>query len=205
MTQNMLLALDRGEFGNKSWTNLLLHHFAEYYFKALRAYENQAPELPAVWHFAFESAKMQEISPIQKMLLGVNAHINFDLVLTLNDLLRDTWKTMPETGRLGYYQDYCHVNRIISQTIDAVQDQILEPAQPSMRIIDDLMGRTDEWLLSKLITHWRDKVWQHARLLLSADTPADANNIVQAVETRAIERARVLAGEGWPLKFGDIL
>ncbi|TNE50957.1 MAG: hypothetical protein EP344_16875 [Bacteroidetes bacterium] len=205
MTHNMLTALDRGAFSNAGWTDLLLHHFAEYYFRALAAYEQQTPGLPVVWRFAFDAANQDGIAPIQKLLLGVNAHINFDLVLTLHDLLRTDWPGLPDNRRMSYYSDYCFVNQIIGETIDTVQDQILEPIQPSMQLVDDLMGRVDEWLISRLITHWRDKVWQNAEALLEAGNGNARDRVVAAVENRALRRAEALSGKNWPLSISDIL
>lgn len=205
MTHNMLQALERREFTNSDWTSSLLDRFAGYYFAALEAYESQAPRLPAVWRFAFDAAGSDNMAPIQKLLLGVNAHINYDLVLTLRDLLEKEWPSLPEIERLHYYNDYCYVNRIISATIDTVQDKILEPAQPSMRLVDDLMGNVDEWLVGRLITHWRDKVWGYSRMLLAAQTDAAKHEIVDAVEKRALQRAEAIAGRRWPLSIKDIL
>ena len=43
MTENMLGALEAGAFKNTDWTDRLLHHFADYYFRALEIYNSQAP------------------------------------------------------------------------------------------------------------------------------------------------------------------
>lgn len=206
MTENMLQALERGEFQNKSWTDHLLHHFAGYYFQALDIYEKQAPGLPAVWRYAFDAANQTNQAPIQKLLLGINAHINYDLVLTLHDLLREE-RSIPlnQFEKSPFYADYCYVNEIIGRTIDSVQDQILEPAQPSMRLVDDLMGRVDEWLLGHLITHWRDQVWKNTKLLLAASPGTEKDQVVQAVETRALERAEAIMGKNWPLGIRKIV
>ncbi|MCB0531477.1 MAG: hypothetical protein H6574_12415 [Lewinellaceae bacterium] len=204
MTENMLGALEAGAFKNTDWTDRLLHHFADYYFRALEIYNSQAPGLPAVWRYAFDAANEGENAPIQKLLLGVNAHINYDLVLTLHDLLHAEWAGCPEPQRQQYFGDYCYVNEIIGQTVDQVQDEILEPAQPSMRLVDDWMGRMDEWLLSRLITHWRDKVWENTVALLAAP-PTEKERIVQSIEARALQRAEAIAGKNWPLGIGKIL
>lgn len=205
MTHNMLVALERGEFKNAVWTERLLHHFADYYFAALEQYEAKTSGLPAVWRLAFEAAEQPHVAALQKLLLGVNAHINYDLVLTLRDLLQAEWPVLTEEGQRRYYDDYCHVNAIIRGTIDVVQDDVLEPAQPAMRLVDDLMGRTDEWLLGRLITHWRDKVWRNAGQVLVADADNTSGDIVRRVEVRTLERAAAIMGKGWPLTMHKLL
>lgn len=76
--------------------------------------------------------------PVQNLQLGVNVHINYDLVLTLDDLLRPEWPDMSEEQRATRFGDYCHVNDIIGRTINDVQDQVLEPAMSAMDIVDKL-------------------------------------------------------------------
>ena len=49
MTGNMLSSIERGEFHDNDWVRELLHHFAEYYFRALDAYERGDPGGPAGW------------------------------------------------------------------------------------------------------------------------------------------------------------
>jgi hypothetical protein len=66
------------------------------------------------------------------LLLGVNAHINYDLVLTLVDLLEPEWKQLSAEQCQQRHSDYCHVNEIISLTIDIVQDDVLERSIPTI-------------------------------------------------------------------------
>ena len=50
---------------------------------ALHAYENHSSDAPEVWQLAHSAAIDPHITALQKLLLGVNAHINYDLVLTV--------------------------------------------------------------------------------------------------------------------------
>lgn len=167
MTANMLSALDKGEFRDPEWVRKLLVRFSDYYFDALDHYENGGT--PPVWQRVHERTCRQERHRIQYMLFGINAHINYDLVLTLYDQLHAEWSGLSGLERSGRLADHRTVNRIIFQSIDAVQDEIIEPGEPIMAAIDVLFGRVDEFLLSRLITHWREEVWEHAVRLL--ETP----------------------------------
>lgn len=51
-----------------------------------------------------------------------------------------------------------------------------------MDLIDRLLGRVDEGMLSRLITHWRQGVWDMALRLLAAPDAAAAEKIRQEVE-----------------------
>lgn len=169
MTLNMLKAIDQGEFSDPAWVENLLNHFAGYYFNALEAYEKSEPDTPEAWRVAFEAARQSDLSAIQHLLLGVNAHINYDLVLAEVDLLDGEWARLPGYLRQQRLSDHNYVNQVIGRTIDSVQDSILERRESWLDLVDRLFGRADEWLISRLISAWRDDVWQEALLFL--ETP----------------------------------
>lgn len=194
MTANMLQAIDRREFNDPAWVNHLLHHFADYYFFALDAYERDVISAPQVWQVAFGAAKGERLLPVQNLLLGVNAHINYDLVLTLDELLQPEWQQLDEARRRARFADHCRVNDIIGATIDAVQDQVLEPAMPVLQVVDVLLGRLDERMISRLITRWRGNVWQHAVRLVEAANTSQRTALTRRVEIEALQMAKWI---GW--------
>jgi hypothetical protein len=192
MTGNVLSAIERDEFYDSAWVNQLLHLFADYYFHALRAYEQNSLTTPSVWQLAHQATSDPKVSALQKILLGINAHINYDLVLTLDDLLRSEWRDISEAQRTQRYQDHCHINEIIGQTIDEVQDQILEPAMPFMVKVDQLLGPIDEFIISHLITHWREIVWLNATDLLSTNEPAKKKSRIKQIEKETLEIGKLI-------------
>src|SRR4030065_45099 len=80
MTRNMLSAISQHEFNDAAWVDQLLHRFAEYYFVALEAYEQDPAAAPSVWRLAHNTTQDPSALALQNLLLGVNAHINYDLV-----------------------------------------------------------------------------------------------------------------------------
>lgn len=186
MTANMLAAIARREFADPAWVEQLLHRFADYYFVALEAHEQAPATAPVVWQLAFAATRQPQTTALQLLLLGVNAHINYDLVLTLEDLLQPDWAGLSPDQREARYADHSQVNAIIGQTIDAVQDQILEPAMPGLDWLDQVLGPVDELVISRVITHWREGVWRHAGRLLEAASPGQRAELVSAVEHDAV-------------------
>ncbi len=162
MTRNMLTALDSAGFHDPAWVRDLLERFADYYFRALELAERGDPATPAAWRLVFEAAAAGRGHVLQHLLLGVNAHINYDLVLCLDDVLAAEWPALSPAARQARYEDHCHVNDVIIRTIDAVQDQVVERYAPMMEVVDAAFGPLDEWLIGRTIAHWRDDVWQHA-------------------------------------------
>jgi hypothetical protein len=185
MTHNMLAAIEQHEFIDPAWVDHLLQRFADYYFVALEAYEQDPAAAPLAWQLAFNSARDPKALALQNLLLGVNAHINYDLVLALVDLLESEWDSLSDDQRAKRFADHQHVNEVIAQTVDAVQDQILEPSMPVMELIDRLLGKYDEIIISRLLSQWREAVWEDAVHLLEAHQQDERFALIRHVEKKA--------------------
>jgi Family of unknown function (DUF5995) len=192
MTRNIISAIDNLEFRDSAWVNRLMDRFAGYYFAALEQYEKEPSSAPAVWHSAHDVSLAPHTLALQKLLAGINAHINYDLVLSLVDMLEPEWGGLGDDQRATRYQDHCHVNAVIGRTIDAVQDQILDPVMPSMVLIDELLGPVDEALVSHLIMHWRETVWRDAMQLLEQSEPGERERLIRKIERSALEIASLI-------------
>lgn len=192
MSANMAVAIQEGRFAHSSWVATLMLRFADYYFDALEHYDQNPVQAPAVWRQVHDVARLPDMHVLQNLLLGVNAHINYDLPLALYDCLHGEWAGLDETTKRSRQNDHETVNQIIGDTIDAVQDTVVEPLSPTMALVDRLMGRMDEWLLSQLITAWRHDVWNVALQLLSASDESRRQTIRQEQELRVMERAERL-------------
>ena len=196
MTENMLIALEENKFQDRQWVNRLLHRFADYYFEALTCYDC-GEETPAVWKAVHKAAATKKLHVIQHLLLGVNSHINYDLVLTLYDMLAPEWADLSEEMREKRHQDHCLVNFIIGDTIDKVQDEVVEKYSPAMDVIDKIMGRFDEILLLKLITKWRDLVWEHTQKLLEIQNEENRERYILDLEKEVLKKADWLDTQFW--------
>jgi Family of unknown function (DUF5995) len=201
MTRSMLAAIEAGEFHDTGWVYALLNHFAEYYFHALEAYDHERATAPIVWTRVHEAAQDLDTLILQNLILGVNAHINYDLVLTLVDMLQTEWPSLDPQKRQMRYADHCHVNKIIGHTVDAVQDQVVETLDPKMDLVDKLFGPLDEWVISELIARWRDEVWDHAVAMLDNQDPQERERLRRMIETLTQERASAILLKG---DLGDL-
>jgi hypothetical protein len=187
MTRNMLDAIEAGRFHDGEWVSRLLERFADYYFAALDRFEQDDPRTPPMWELAFNATRDENVMTLQHLLLGVNAHINHDLVFSLYDLLQIEWVEATPEQRAQRHADHELVNRIIGETVDAVQDQVVEQYSPWVEFFDKMLGPADEWLTSHLISHWREEVWETAVRYLDAATPEDRAALRQHVEQHAMQ------------------
>lgn len=198
MTHNVLTAIQHEEFSDSAWVNRLLERFANYYFVALEDYEQSPASAPAVWQLAHGAAHDPDCSVFQILLLGINAHINYDLVLALVDLLRPEWANLTEEQRATRYADHCHVNNVIGRTVDAVQNQLIDPVMPILNLFDHLLGPIDEIMVSHLIAHWRETVWHNANRLLATDQGSEQAQMIEQFEKETLKTGGIIYLKGIP-------
>jgi len=192
MTSSVLAAIEMGEFHDPGWVEGVLHRFVDYYFVALEAYERDPAAAPPVWRLTHDRARAPRSLAIENLMLGVNAHINYDLVLTLVELLRPEWAGLSDEERAARYRDHCYINNILARTVDAVQDEVLEPAMPVMDLVDKLLGPVDEFLISRLIAQWREKVWRNTVRLLETADADERESVLRQVEENALKLGRLI-------------
>jgi flagellin-specific chaperone FliS len=205
MTQNILAAIEAKDFEDVNWVATLMENFAGYYFHALEVYEDDQANSPAAWRIAFKAAHDPRTHVLQNLVLGVNAHINYDLVLALSDLLAPEWPQLSTEQRKMRYRDHCHVNDIINQTINAVQDQVIDRFEPWFAVVDKVLGPVDEWMTSLLISEWREEVWKYATRIIDPAEFMDKQTVIQHVERVSIQRAQEILGKGGLPELIDFL
>ncbi|MFV9504515.1 MAG: DUF5995 family protein [Oscillochloridaceae bacterium umkhey_bin13] len=210
MTRRMLAGLAAKRFHDGPWVHRLIHDFAAYYFVALETYDGRSQGLlPEVWQRTHRLTCEPGTSVTQGLLMGVNAHINCDLALVLDDLLAPEWATSDAAIRASRYADYCLVNTIIAETIDCVQDDVVGPQARLMQLVDRALGPLDEWCTARLITNWRTEVWHHTLAMLEAPDLATHQAMRQQADTDAVKRMDLLGmGDGigarvfgYPLRY----
>ena len=91
---------------------------------------------------------------------------------------------MSAEQRVQRHADHELVNRIIGETVDAVQDQIIDRHSPWFDFVDKLLGPVDEWLTSRLISHWREEVWDNAVRYLESLRSRSAKPCGSALKNR---------------------
>lgn len=204
MTRNMIDHARTGGFGDAPWMSALLYRFIEYYFDALDAHTKAPTAAPAAWQRAFDAAREPDLHVLQNLMLGVNAHISYDLVFALTDVMQSDWAAADEPCRQCRYADYGIVNRVICLTLDAVQDGVVERYSPAMDWVDRGFGRFDEWATERMIARWREDSWRSALALLAAPA-ADQPTLRAEVEARAVRRAEAIRGEKGVLGLFSLL
>lgn len=161
MTDAVADGVRAGEFENPAWVREYLIAFANLYRRAVRDYERGAlARVPDPWQLAFDTATGGDSLVVQDAALGVNAHINYDLALALDDV-------GIERNRRQKYDDHAAVIDSIADLVDEAQDGLAARDADGLATLDDSLGGFDEWLTVRAIHECRESAWRTAVALHS--------------------------------------
>jgi len=158
MTRETIRGIEAGEFIDSAWMEQYLVRFAEYYRRAFRNYERGAiADVPDPWTVAFGTAFRGDALVIQDALLGINAHINYDLALTLSDIGLDP-------DRPDKYADHTRINEILHRLVSVQQELLSERYAPGLSRVGDRLGELDDMVAGTSLRTAREKAWRVAVL-----------------------------------------
>lgn len=139
--------------------------FANAYFAALDAAGSTGTDLPAgyefhAWKPLFLRRYARDIAPIQFAVAGMNAHINHDLALGVQQVCTERSVRPDRDG--PEYEDYTAVNSLIKQTEEEVKVWLLTDC---LKDLDRRFGAVDDLLVIWSLEQARNAAWIHSEVL----------------------------------------
>lgn len=153
VTREVAAGVERGEFENPAWVADYLVTFANFYRRALHDFETgNVDSLPDAWRLFFRAASADDALVIQCAVLGINAHVNYDLALALRavGIRRD---------RATKYEDHRRINEILWRLVDETLVRLAETYAPGLATFVDVAGPLGErvWFLALAVG--REGAW----------------------------------------------
>ena len=185
MTRAIHDGVHAGRFMDPDWTAILTARFARLYFDADQAWECGDDSCPRAWCAAFAAAGQPRISVVEHALLGINAHIVYDLPFAVAAAMHDAGDV--RDGRLQgdtlvrRRHDYEVVNHILAETITAAQAVLAEESRVS-RVLDALAMRLDEYAAEALLRASRTQGWHNALALAVARDERERDAVRQHLD-----------------------
>jgi len=184
MTGSIHRAIRAGRFMDPAWTAVMTDRFATLYFDADHDWE-QTRCCPGPWQAAFAVSGVPRVSAIEHALLGINAHIVYDLPFAVATTMREFGDVVD--GRLQAdtlvrrRHDYEVVNHLLVETIPAAQAVMGAESQVAA-VLDRLAGRLDEYAAEMLLRASRTQGWHAALALAVARTEAERDAVRQHLD-----------------------
>ena len=186
-TLRMAESIDAGSYVNTAWMKSYQTEFANHYRTALRAYAlGNRSQVPSAWLKAFDSAVGGQTLIVQDVLLGMNAHIDFDLPFAIEAV-----GISPSTN--SRYADHKRVNAVLAQVGDEIIAALGSLYGSHYAALDTALGPLDELLLATGMSAARQNAWNNA-VLLTASTPWTRWLVVGGIDATAVYSANMTLG-----------
>jgi Family of unknown function (DUF5995) len=190
----VLAAADGGSFEDPAWVTDWDVVFAGLYVDAMEAYRRDAGSAPAPWRLAFGARP--GLPPLAHVLLGVNAHINFDLPQALLLVIPETEFADPDAlARRG--RDHERVNAVLAGRMAAEEAELRRAGQVHTRV-DRLLAPLNRSASRLFLREARRKVWANVTVLHRARAAGDQEyrQRLGELETRSADRVADLLRPG---------
>jgi hypothetical protein len=188
-TARVRAGIQGGAFADGARMNRLATVFANRYLAAFEVADAGGGGRPArAWQAAFDAAARPHTMILQHVLVGMNAHINFDLPLAVI--------AAAGPGAVAELeQDFQAINRILADLLDPVQ-AVIDRFSPLLNILDRVGGRTDESLVTFSINNARDEAWHEATRLAAEPEGQRARSILSLDRRVTLLADRIILPDG---------
>jgi Family of unknown function (DUF5995) len=159
-TQAVAEALRAGLFDDADWVDRWDVAFAQLYLDALDA-DRRGEQVPEPWKVAFRAAADKPGLPaVRHVLLGMNAHINYDLPQALLAVISDTEFADPVL-RARRQADHSRIDEVLAVRV-AAEDQELARLNPAKTWRDAALQPLNRMATRRFLAEARAKVWANA-------------------------------------------
>jgi hypothetical protein len=201
----VLAALRGGRFDDGRWAADMCCRFVEVYLHQLALWDAGDARLCRPWRMAFEAMKEKRANLMQAMLLGMNAHINYDLAFVTLGACRHAGD-LPEgeeaaerslsLSRGGVpvvrYRDFLLVNRIGWESIPLIQDTVLGEFSRVLYWGNRATFRLTRHLGQRVLLEARDASWCQTCLLVHARDDGERALVARLIDGYAASVADLI-------------
>jgi Family of unknown function (DUF5995) len=161
--------LASGTFLDPAWVERWDVFFADLYLNALETWNaNGTPAEP--WRVAFGTDT--DLPVLRHVLLGMNAHVNYDLPLSLLGVIDDAEFADPNVVAKRN-RDHTHIDRVLLGRVGA-EDEAITAAHGGKSIYERLKAPLERRATGHFLREARAKVWANTRLMAVARARDDA-------------------------------
>jgi hypothetical protein len=179
-------ALAAGRFEDPAWVSAWDVDFACFYLGALELHRTSPEAVPAPWRRAFGAAA--GLPPEAHVLLGMNAHINFDLPQSLLAVIppEDFGSPVLLDRRR---RDHERIDDVLAARVG--EEDLLRRVGGRRTPLDRLLTPVNRRASRLFLREARRKVWANTRTLHEARLAGEAAYAVRLADLEAVSAERV--------------
>jgi hypothetical protein len=177
--------LDGAGFEDPEWVEEWDVVFADLFLDAHDADRSGGP-VPRPWRLAFDASS--ELPPLRMLLLGMNAHINYDLPQSLLGVITDEQFTDARLLDLRR-RDHERIDAVLASRVGAEDAQLAEAKAPS--VVDRLLTPLNRAGTKRFLKEARAKVWHNTLELQRARLAGAAEYRARLAELEVLSAAKI--------------
>jgi hypothetical protein len=185
----------RGGFADDAWLERWDLVFADLYLDVLAA-DRAGRGVPAPWRVAFDAARARpDLPPLRHVLLGMNAHINYDLPQALIAVIDPDEFDDPGLLRRRA-ADHRRVDDVLLARVGAEDGELGSASQ--LTLLDRVLRPANRAATRRLLVESRAKVWHNTMALDRArrEGPAAYEDTLARLEALCAARLAELTAPG---------
>ena len=185
-TEAVGTAIEGGRFEDPAWVEEWDVVFAELYLAALDADLSGDGRVPRPWRLAFDAPA--DLPPLRHVLLGINAHINYDLPQALLAVITD--EQFADPALLDKRRrDHERIDGVLSGRVAAEDDELA--AKSARTLLDRVLQPLNRRASQRFLRESRQKVWHNTRELQVARLAGPDQYAVRLAELEVLSAARI--------------
>jgi hypothetical protein len=184
-TQAVDAALQDGLFRDAEWVQRWDVAFAEPYFSAHDAdLAGEQSAVPRPWQLAF--AAPAELAPLRHVLLGINAHVNYDLPQAMLAVISPEDFTDPDLIARRR-ADHERIDSVLASRVKAEDAEL--PGQ--RKLLDRALTPLNQLASKRFLREARQKVWHNVGELQAARSLGQSAYRARLAELEVLSAARI--------------
>jgi hypothetical protein len=179
-------AVEDGSFEDPEWVEEWDVAFADLYLAALDLDLGGSPAVPRPWRLAFEAPS--SLPALRHVLLGINAHINYDLPQALLAVIPDAdFANARVVARRG--RDHERIDGVLSGRVAAEDAELGAVTPPTL--VDRVLQPLNRLSSKRFLREARRKVWHNTLELQRARAAGASPYAARLAELEVLSAARI--------------
>ena len=189
-------------FFDPTWIASLAGKFSSLYFQSLTTFDRD-PEAERAWKVAHGLAEGRVSTVIQDLILGLNAHINYDLAYGIYLNLKEHGDDRNHLLLPRRKFDHDQVNDILMASIPQITEVLARDYGGAIRFLDVALDRFDDLLAGTGLRYYRERVWWNAVSYLTASGEDEVALVHDKLNRESAHVAKLVAESPWsqPLRI----
>jgi hypothetical protein len=157
-------AVAAGRFEDGAWVDRWDVVFADLYLDAVEAHRRDPASPPWPWRLAFGARR--GLPPLAHVLLGINAHINYDLPQALIAVIDDAGFDSPAL-LASRERDHKRIDGVLAARVGE-EDRLLRAQSAPVALLDRALTPLNRAATRRFLRESREKVWHNTHELHAA-------------------------------------